>query len=198
MCIRDSANMFFHQLGISATTPLFPWSENTNFLTCLEQISHACLNPTTLSEPKRIAYAYLILDELLTYYNGNMPKTMSITESYVNSALIYIEQNFTQNITVSDIAAHLGLNRSYFASIFKKQMQITPQDYLVRLRISRACELFAFPNATVASVSNSLNYEPSVFFRHFRRIIGISPSEMCIRDRCYTTTDKHFHISARY
>lgn len=175
--IGSRAGMFFHQLGISSATPLFPWSENASFLACLETIGRACLNPWILSEPKRIAYAYLILDELSSYYNGNLPNAMSIAESYVDSALIFMEENLSQSITVADVAAHLGLNRSYFASIFKRQMQITPQDYLVRLRISRACELFAFPHATVASVANSLNYDPSVFFRHFKRIVGISPSE---------------------
>lgn len=175
--LGSRANMFFHHLGLSSENPLFPWEENAPFLACLEEITGVDSNKLHLRETKRVSNAYLLLDQLLEYFDGAFPNRVGPIEGYIEKALVYIEQNYTQNITVSDIAAHLGLNRSYFASIFRKQMQTTPQDYLVRFRIGRACELFAFPNATVTSVANSLNYEPSVFFRHFKRIVGISPSE---------------------
>ena len=174
--IGTRANMHFQKLGITAATPLFPWRENAQFLARVEEIAQDCNIAALPSEARRISYAYLILDELQTCL-GQFSGTMSLAEGYVNRALVFIEQNFSQNITVSDIAAHLGLTRGYFSSIFRKQMQITPQEYLISFRIARACELFAYPNATVASVANSLHYEPSVFFRHFRRIVGVSPSE---------------------
>ena len=52
-----------------------------------------------------------------------------------------------------------------------------PQEYLTKLRMRKACELFSYPNATVSSVCNALNYEPSVFYRNFKRVVGKSPSE---------------------
>ena len=43
-----------------------------------------------------------------------MNQSGKIRDFYIKEALSYIEQNFQNNITIEDIAAFCGLNRSYF------------------------------------------------------------------------------------
>lgn len=171
------ASVLFSSIGISSKNPVFDWSSNDAFLNLMKEAIASCIDISELSELSRTAYAYHIFHELTTYFRNQTGIKSSLVDSYVNQAIYYMETNYSSNIKVSDIAAHLGLNRSYFYTIFKEQTNLSPQEYLTRLRMSKACELFSFPNATVASVANSLNYQPSVFFKHFNRIVGMSPSK---------------------
>ncbi len=171
--------MLFKSMGITAKRPIFPWSENQVVLSQMHNAVDVCTDISEASELRRAAHAYLLFDSLLTVMQRDHPESSpeNQTDEYIKKAMYYMEMNYSEPIKVSDVAAHIGLNRSYFFSIFKEQVHLSPQEYLTRLRMRKACELFTFPDATVTSVANALNYEPSVFFRHFKRIIGQSPSE---------------------
>lgn len=169
----------FKSVGITSENPLFPWSSNPAILRKMLKIITYCQDRSQETEHRRIAYAHLFIDALLSYLGqADMAgPAKSIEEKYINDAIYYMECNCSQKLKISEIASHIGLNRSYFYSIFKDYTKLSPLEYLTRLRMQKACELFAFPNSTVTGVANSLGYEVSAFFRHFKEIIGMSPSE---------------------
>ncbi|MBR5479888.1 MAG: AraC family transcriptional regulator [Clostridia bacterium] len=173
------AGILFKNIGLSAKEPFLPWEDGRDFLPYLNITIDACSMPGEETELFRIGNAYIFFDNLIKFLRANYPRFLPdlCSDDYIEKALQYMDLNYTKSIKVSDVAAHVGLNRSYFFTIFKSQLNLSPQEYLTRLRMQKACELFAYPEATVASVANSLNYEPSVFFRHFKRIMGVSPSE---------------------
>ncbi|MEG2856991.1 MAG: AraC family transcriptional regulator [Clostridia bacterium] len=173
------AGMLLGAIGVTSKSPVFPWSSNNAFLDVITHAIRVCKDISEITEMRRIAHAFLIFDELYKYYRilrSNSTPSNPIAD-YVTRAIYYMEMNYSTNLKITDVASYIGLNRSYFFSIFKEQTHMSPQEYLTRLRMSKACELFEYPNSTVTSVANSLGYEPSVFFRHFKRIVGISPSE---------------------
>lgn len=168
------ASLYFNSIGISTKNPLFPWTANESFIKLLKNTIKICGDSCIVSELRRAAHAYHIFDWLTRRFTI---QPTSIVNNYVDKAIYFMENNYSSDIKITDICAYLNLNRSYFFRIFKEKTHYSPQEYLIRLRMFKACELFSFPNATVASVANSLNCHPAVFFRHFKRIIGISPSE---------------------
>ena len=187
------AAMLFKSFGVTPSTPLLPWTENPCFLERMREGIHACEGGYKRSELRRISKAYALFDELQNYFIGESDGAEELAnsqEQYVSEALYYMEMECAGKLTVSDVAAHVGLNRSYFSSIFKEHTKISPQEYLILLRMSKACELFRYPNSTVANVANSLGLEASVFFRHFKRIYGITPSEYKKRVSQLNTADK--------
>ena len=173
------AAMLFMNLGISSKTPVFPWQSNSKLLKRFIHTIKACANPVEDTELRRITYAYLFLDELTAYCSRycTQPNLKSVEDKYIRDAIYFMESNCSSKLKIADVAAHVGLNRSYFYSVFKAHTNLSPQNYLTRLRMRKACELFSYPHATVASVANSLGYDPTAFYRHFKAIVGMSPSE---------------------
>lgn len=56
------------------------------------------------------------------------------TESmHVQEAIDYIKNNYSQGITVNDIADYLALNRSYLYTVFKKSLNISPKAFLTEV-----------------------------------------------------------------
>lgn len=98
--------------------------------------------------------------------------------SSIVSALTYIENHYMEKITVQDIAHRVNLSASYFFSVFKKQMGISPVAYLNNYRLSLAAELLLKTDATITEVANSVGISDAVYFnKMFKSAYQIPPSE---------------------
>lgn len=124
-----------------------------------------------------IGHLYLFLD-YLTRSSAQLyaPNQNKLRDYYLKEALAYIEQNFQNDISVEDIAAVCGLNRSYFGKIFKNAVGKSPQEFLMNYRMIKATELLKLTSLSVADIGNAVGYSNSLHFsRAFKNIYGISP-----------------------
>lgn len=85
--------------------------------------------------------------------------------------------NYAQKITIEHIANFIGLNRSYLCSLFKQQVNTSIQDYLVRYRINKACEMMGNAELSIGDISRSVGYNDSLLFsKIFKKVKGFSPN----------------------
>ncbi|MBQ8697099.1 MAG: AraC family transcriptional regulator [Clostridia bacterium] len=96
---------------------------------------------------------------------------------YIHVAVRFMSTEYVNCITVKDVAERLGLNRSYFSDYFKKNMGISPQRFLMNIRMTKAAEmLLAGIKPSVAATS--VGYEDLfAFSKAFKRHFGVSPRE---------------------
>ena len=79
---------------------------------------------------------------------------------------------------LADIAARFRLHPNYFSSLFKKQLNITVREYILRLRIQKAKELMADPDLKLIDIALSVGYHDAAHFnRAFKNVTGLSPSQ---------------------
>lgn len=134
-------------------------------------------NHSDLSVFHLIGHLYLFLDYFLrssASFRGN--KSDKLIDFYIKEALSFIEQNFQSDISVEDIAASCGLNRSYFGKIFRTAIGRTPQDFLINYRMTKAAELLKLSQLSVGDISNAVGYANQLHFsRAFKKVYGISP-----------------------
>ena len=116
--------------------------------------------------------------DLVSCILGESCRGASRGNEYVEKARIYIEVNYMNRIGVSDIAEALALERSYFSSLFKKEIGISPQRYLMEYRFNRAAELLREHGYSVSRAANAVGYaEITNFSKMFRRFFGVSATE---------------------
>ena len=100
----------------------------------------------------------------------------SVKENYINKSIEYINNNYSSNIKISDIARHVGLNRSYFSNLFTKTLGVSPQEYLLSLRIEKACNLLEDFGLTIGEISMRVGYmDQLTFSKIFKKTKGVSP-----------------------
>jgi AraC family transcriptional regulator of arabinose operon len=133
---------------------------------------------TIANEIKRVGYLFEIIATLIeaqaSLEKGKRQYDYS-SEAYVDYALQYIKTNYA-HIKVNDIAKYIGINRSYFTSIFKKKMNMSPQDYLMNCRLKKAEELIKTTNLSFKEISETVGYEnPLTFSKMFKQAYGCSP-----------------------
>lgn len=96
----------------------------------------------------------------------------------VQNALEFINNNLNKKIDLSTIAEHTFVSRSTLTNKFKKELNITVQDYIQRQKMFMAGQLLKNTDMSVAQVSDHLGYSEQFYFsRCFKQSFGISPRE---------------------
>ena len=96
---------------------------------------------------------------------------------YIKEAISFVEQNYSRDITVEDIAAFCNLNRNYLGKLFREGTNQTLQHFLMHYRMNRAAELLKFSDMNVSEVGKMCGYPNQLHFsRAFKTIYGISPN----------------------
>ncbi|MDO4618732.1 MAG: AraC family transcriptional regulator [Clostridia bacterium] len=97
---------------------------------------------------------------------------------YVNTALDIIHSEYTNPITIEGIANRIGLDRRYFAKLFKAHTKVSPRDYLLAYRMKIASMLLSEKAVSVSVAANSVGYSDIFLFsKMFKKHFGIPPTE---------------------
>ncbi len=76
------------------------------------------------------------------------------------------------------MADYIGINRTYLTSIFKEKMDKSPQEFLMQVRMSKACELLLNTDVPINVVAREVGYEDQMAFsKMFRKKNGLSPDQ---------------------
>ncbi|MDO4312560.1 MAG: AraC family transcriptional regulator [Eubacteriales bacterium] len=137
------------------------------------------------SSMEMIGNLYLFLDSLIKY-SSSARKTQggNLSEFYVREAVMYIEHNYANNITVEEIARKCQLDRSYFGKVFKKVVGQSPQEFLIQYRMAKAADALIIGDESVGDIGASVGYPNLLHFsRAFKGVYGIPPSEYRKRNK---------------
>jgi len=105
------------------------------------------------------------------------------TAVYIKYAIDYMHIHYKEKIKISEIAKIIGISRSYLAGMFKEELQISPQEYLIHLRLEHAAEMLRNTTEPINIISASCGYTDSLTFsKAFKQKYGMSPKEYRLSD----------------
>lgn len=101
---------------------------------------------------------------------------VAIDDMIVARALNYIREHYRKGISVEDIARSTGVSRRVLEIRFRKCVDRSVYEEVLRLRMDHACILLMETNLSVAQIAEALNYDEIKYFsRGFKKVIGTSP-----------------------
>ena len=97
---------------------------------------------------------------------------------YIQEAVTFIQQNYQRDITVEEIAGTCKLNRSYFSKLFKAVIGCTPQEFIIRLRLTKAAEQMRMTGDPIGDIARRCGYPNQLHFSQaFKKRYGLPPRE---------------------
>ncbi len=107
-----------------------------------------------------------------------IPLDSRLQARYVYAAADIIAASYDKKIRISVIAAQVGVNRSYLTSLFKKELVMSPQEYLINYRLERACEILKGTEDSIGSIAAAVGYSDALAFsKAFKQKYDMTPTE---------------------
>ena len=138
-------------------------------------------NELKADTPYSNAFALTYILEMFLILSSHDRSAQSLTSTkhpdFVQSIKQYIDVNFINIDSVSDIVLFSNYSREYISKSFKKSFFISIYEYIILKKILYACELINQGQQIEEAALNSGIHNMSSFNRHFKRIIKITPTE---------------------
>lgn len=98
------------------------------------------------------------------------------TPALIVKALSYIDENFTGQIQIRDIADNLHISHTYLTRLFQKNVGVTPIKYMNMKRIEYACYLLQNTDLSCEAISDKTGiYDNAYFHKMFKSVKGMTP-----------------------
>ena len=95
----------------------------------------------------------------------------------IEEAIFFMKENVQNKLSLNEIANESRLSASHFSLVFRKKTGRAPMDYLIHLRIQKACQLLDHSHLRIKEIANKTGFEdPYYFSRIFKNVMRISPT----------------------
>jgi len=148
----------------------------------IEEIKRELSNKNTEYQLKVKSLLNLLLINLVRDFGYSDQSTALNTLQFKNikHIITYIDEHFTEKLSLDELAELAGMSPNYFSSFFKKISGVTLWDYISSKRINMAVQLIRRRDtrknmleiATLCGFNNTTNFN-----KMFKRITGMTPTE---------------------
>lgn len=117
----------------------------------------------------------------------NHPRTQSVMPGQnkrmnmlydMQKLLSYMEDHYTENITLSFAAAQIGFSESHFSKVFKKLMGVNFVTYLSLVRVEQAAAMLKNTSNKITDIAMNCGFNNvRSFNRTFKEVTGYTPSQ---------------------
>ncbi|MFN6560897.1 MAG: response regulator [Nostoc sp. ChiSLP01] len=100
------------------------------------------------------------------------------TSSRLSRVFQFIEENYHQQINLSDVAQAAGYSNAYLTHLVKRQTKRTVHDWIVERRMTQARSLLLNSDESINQIATKVGYlDAGYFIRLFRQIHKLPPKE---------------------
>ena len=114
-----------------------------------------------------------------THAASKVTATDRLTVDRIREIITYVEGHFIEQISLQDIADHLGLGKEYFCRFFKKNMGMSFLQYVNEVRVSHIYQDLIQTDAPVYEIAEKNGFHnQKLFNRTFKSVYGCTPSSV--------------------
>ena len=115
---------------------------------------------------------------ILSLHKTPAQRDSSLAHKHVNDIKEYLDFNFYKKIRIEDLAKEFYLSRQYLRNLFDQYLNMSPKQYLQKVRMEKASELLVNTQYSVALVAYSIGYDDQLAFsKMFQSYYGLSPTQ---------------------
>ena len=165
------------QDGDSHTEPIIQYMKQIQDLYNLHEFGFEIACKATLCS------LWHVLLKLPQHPKSSVAKSKRILndEQRIKDAILFIEEHFSEPITLDEIADSIHISKSECCRCFQRVLRVTPFEYLLKYRIFYATKLMQQQDPAASSISNlaiTVGFgNISYFNKVFKRVLNMTPTE---------------------
>lgn len=120
----------------------------------------------------------LLLSLMIHLVRGEASHAMPGTDATIRQIKEYVSEHYMYPLRLSELCKKLGFSLSYISSLFREKTGLTFRQYLLRVRMEKACFFLRSSDMTVGRIAAAVGYaDPAFFHKIFRRQTGCTPEQ---------------------
>lgn len=155
-------------------------SNNSRFLDRIQLFEEIYWNLDAGYTNQNMEFSSILFMHLLGSfkYLSQFRKIKEIQEKdVISKAIMYMKTNLDKKINLPQIATYCKVSVSHFSLLFKRQTSYSPIEYLIFLRMQKACNLLEFSSFSIKKIAENIGYDDAYYFsRIFKNEMGKSPT----------------------
>ena len=118
------------------------------------------------------------LDHIMVHYASNLSGSALIKRE-LSISLDYIKENLgNQNLSLQMISDYIGVSKNYYSKAFKEATGVNFIDYITRLRVEKARNLYLHTDLKIYEIAEKVGYSDwHYLYSVYKKIIGHSMSQ---------------------
>jgi len=153
-------------------------SAQWHILRAIECLTQGTLIERAANEPAALQRQLIaLLTALITTLESKGETLFSPLDMRLGKVWAYVQAASTGEITVQEMANKVNMERSYFSRLFRQQIGVAPQQWLLMTRLTHAARMLA-EGKTVGETATLVGYSDSkAFSRAFLQHMHSTPSD---------------------
>lgn len=135
------------------------------------------LRKERINEIEKLGYIYVILGLVMKHISFKN-KSFALDTSLASQILIYINENYKEDISSASIAKHFGYTQNYISRLFRTIFNITPSKYITVVRLKKTVMLMREKKYSIAYCAMEGGFNSMrTFYRSFFSEFGCNPKD---------------------
>lgn len=125
-----------------------------------------------------LAMEGLVLEMLAALARASKPVKTKRSPRWLRRVVETVQDEFARPLTLSELAKTAGVHPSHLAQVFREHYRCALGEFIRRIRVERAIEQMADPDASLSDISLATGFsDQSHFSRVFKRVTGMTPAQ---------------------
>ena len=176
--VKNSLTSFLDEVSTGVLLKFSKYEDKNECIGILSKLKRALISENTTDINKALGWAYLIeLFCLFTKRNTSSEKETTELPESILKVKRYVDENYAQISSITDVANHFFYTREYVSRLFKSHFDTTISDYVHKRRISESQRLI-LGGASITDACYAVGFGSlSSFIRAFKKVTGMKPSD---------------------
>lgn len=149
---------------------------DTDFINQFHQIQTLAYGHSSCLDLTIQSALFSFMASLLTAFPQVHVQKRNQADTYAEKAYTFINNHYQLGIKIKDVLAHVMISRTYLFTIFKAKYGLSPQKYLIDLRLGQATMLLVHSENTISQISEAVGFTDALSFSNaFKKRYGTSP-----------------------
>ena len=174
----ENTNLFDSLISDQNPARLIPKDLLENFR--VKEILNAVVDIDTENKyrhPLFVAQSILFLVELNKVAEQIETESSKIVSSLVRKTINYIDTHLADDLSLSNLASELYVNKFYLEHLFRKEMDLSINRYITLKRIHIAAEMIR-RGVSAQDACEKVGYRYySTFFYNYKKVFGVAPTD---------------------